>query len=96
MKRIRQLKEQGVTILFVSHDSSSVKMLCKTAVLMNGGKILEVGEPKEVVNHYIALLSSDKQKDNQVEQSQDYTKEIKEIENHDDFVLENQLQKKKL
>lgn len=95
MKRIRQLKEQGVTILFVSHDSSSVKMLCKTAVLMNSGKILEVGEPKEVVNHYIALLSSDKQKqDDRVEQSQDYSQEIKEIENHDDFVLENQLQKK--
>lgn len=59
MKRIRQLKEQGVTILFVSHDSSSVKMLCKRAVLMNHGRILETGEPKEVVNHYIALLSSE-------------------------------------
>lgn len=58
MKRIRQLKEQGVTILFVSHDSGSVKMLCKRAVLMNYGKILETGEPKEVVNHYIAILSS--------------------------------------
>jgi len=60
IKRIRQLKEEGVTILFVSHDSSSVKMLCQRAVLMNHGRILETGEPKEVVNHYIAILSSDK------------------------------------
>ncbi|MBE9079938.1 ABC transporter ATP-binding protein [Romeria aff. gracilis LEGE 07310] len=59
MKRIRQLKEQGTTILFVSHDSSSVKMLCERAVLMNHGCILESGSPKEVTNHYIALLSSD-------------------------------------
>ncbi|MBE9035248.1 ABC transporter ATP-binding protein [aff. Roholtiella sp. LEGE 12411] len=59
MKRIRQLKEQGVTILFVSHDSGSVKMLCNSAVMMNYGRILEIGEPKEVVNHYIALLSSE-------------------------------------
>lgn len=58
MKRIRQLKEQGVTILFVSHDSSSVKMLCQRAVLMNYGRMVEIGDPKEVVNHYIALLSS--------------------------------------
>lgn len=60
MKRIRQLKEQGVTILFVSHDSSSVKMLCQRAALMSHGRMLEIGDPKEVVNHYIALLSSDK------------------------------------
>ena len=60
MKRIRQLKEQGVTILFVSHDSSSVKMLCQRAALMNHGRIIEIGTPKDVVNHYIAVLSSDK------------------------------------
>lgn len=58
MKRIRQLKEQGVTILFVSHDSSSVKALCQRVVLLNQGRILEVGYPKDVFNHYIALLSS--------------------------------------
>lgn len=60
MKRIRQLKEQGVTVLFVSHDASSVKMLCNRAVLINHGIILDIGRPKEVINHYIALLSSDK------------------------------------
>ncbi len=62
MKRIRQLKEQGVTILFVSHDSSSVKMLCQRAALMNHGRIIEIGNPKDVVNQYIALLSGDKTK----------------------------------
>lgn len=60
MKRIRQLKEQGVTILFVSHDSSTVKMLCERAVMMDRGRIIESGNPKDVVNHYIALLSTDK------------------------------------
>ena len=61
MKRIRELKEEnGVTILFVSHDSSSVKLLCDQAVLMECGKMLEIGHPKDVINHYIALLSLDK------------------------------------
>lgn len=59
MKRIRYLKEQGVTILFVSHDCSSIKMLCQQAVLMGHGLILDIGTPKDVVNHYIALLSSE-------------------------------------
>lgn len=92
MKRIREMKQQGVTILFVSHDSSSVKMLCKSAVLMNKGKILEIGEPKEVVNHYIALLSSDNPGDYQINQSQQ-SEEIREIENHDDFVIDHHQQK---
>lgn len=62
MKRIRQLKEQGVTVLFVSHDASSVKLLCNRAVLINHGVIIDIGRPKEVINHYVALLSSDKSK----------------------------------
>ena len=65
MKRIRQLKQQGVTILFVSHDSASVKMLCTRAALMNYGSIIEVGQPKGVIDHYTALLSSDNPRHNQ-------------------------------
>lgn len=92
MKRIRQMKEQGVTILFVSHDSGSVKMLCNSAVLMNHGKLLEIGEPKDVVNHYIALLSSD---NNEVEienkTSKAMTTLIQEnnLEAADDFIKNN-------
>jgi lipopolysaccharide transport system ATP-binding protein len=92
MKRIREMKQQGVTILFVSHDSSSVKMLCKSAVLMDRGKILEIGEPKEVVNHYIALLSSDNPEEYQINQSQQ-SEEIREIENHENFVIDRHQQK---
>jgi len=66
MRRIRQLKEQGVTILFVSHDSSSVKILCQRVALMSQGRIVETGNPKDVVNHYIALLTSE-QKGKEVE-----------------------------
>ncbi len=77
MKRIRQLKEQGVTILFVSHDSSSVKILCQRAALMNYGKILETGNPKDVVNHYNAILTSS--------QTQEGAERINLIPNDIDF-----------
>jgi lipopolysaccharide transport system ATP-binding protein len=87
MKRIRHLKEQGVTILFVSHDSGSVKMLCNSAVLMNYGRILEVGGPKDVVNHYIALLSSD---NNEVVIEKIKSDEVTLIEEDNDFIKENQ------
>jgi lipopolysaccharide transport system ATP-binding protein len=79
MKRIREMKEQGVTILFVSHETSSIKILCQMVALMNHGRLLEIGSPKEVVNHYIALLSSDKREKS--------SEEIKQIEITDDFVV---------
>lgn len=58
MQRIRQMKEQGVTILFVSHDASSVKMLCDQAILLHHGEAIRSGQPREVVNYYIELLNS--------------------------------------
>lgn len=68
MKRIRKLKEQGVTVLFVSHDASSVKMLCNRAVLINHGDILEINSPKQVINQYIAILSSEQKKNDEFKQ----------------------------
>jgi lipopolysaccharide transport system ATP-binding protein len=78
MKRIRQMKEQGITILFVSHDSSSIKMLCERAALMSQGKMLEIGHPKHIVNQYIALLSSD--------QTQLEVREINSVTTNDERV----------
>lgn len=60
MKRIRELKDRGVTILFVSHDAASVKMLCQRAILLNRGTVIKTGSSNSVINHYIALLSSDR------------------------------------
>ena len=92
MKRIHQLRDQGVTILFVSHDSSSIKMLCERAVLMNQGKILETGNPKDVVNHYIALLGSDnsefdlatrnKQPSHSIDNSTNYVDDSERLESY--------------
>lgn len=59
MKRIRDLKESGVTILFVSHDASSVKMLCNQAVLLNHGEQIMMGKPNKVVDRYVAMLSAE-------------------------------------
>lgn len=57
MKRIRQFKEQGKTILFVSHDPSSVQALCDMAYLLDKGKVIEHGAPDMVFDVYNAMLS---------------------------------------
>jgi len=52
ISRLRQLQEQGVTILFVSHDVNSVMALCDHAIYLDKGRIIEEGEPKQVIQRY--------------------------------------------
>jgi lipopolysaccharide transport system ATP-binding protein len=55
-QRIRQLRDRGVTILFVSHDSSSIFKLCDRAVLLEGGHIVLDDKPKPVLDRYEANM----------------------------------------
>jgi lipopolysaccharide transport system ATP-binding protein len=57
MQRIRALKDSGVTILFVSHDSSAVLRLCDRAILLEHGSPIEEGSPETVIDFYNALIA---------------------------------------
>jgi ABC-type polysaccharide/polyol phosphate transport system ATPase subunit len=45
----------GVTLLFVSHDSTMIKRLCRTAILLNQSRVVYSGHPNDVVNLYSQL-----------------------------------------
>lgn len=55
-ERLRQLKENGTSILLVTHSSDQIVTHCSKALLLNNGSQLEIGEPKHVVNRYLDLL----------------------------------------
>jgi lipopolysaccharide transport system ATP-binding protein len=55
-ERLRQLKENGTSILLVTHSSEQIVMHCSSAILLNNGVQLESGDPKHVVNRYMDLL----------------------------------------
>ena len=55
-ERIRELKDFGTTLLFVSHDSTSVCRLCNRAILLEHGKLVFDAKPKQVVDLYEAKL----------------------------------------
>jgi lipopolysaccharide transport system ATP-binding protein len=54
--KLNEMKKSGTTILFVSHSTEQITMHCERAILLNKGKILEIGEPRRVVNIYLDLL----------------------------------------
>ena len=57
MKRIREFREKGGSIVFVSHDMNAVKVLCDRALLLSHGSVLEEGVPEKVINTYNFLLA---------------------------------------
>jgi ABC-type polysaccharide/polyol phosphate transport system ATPase subunit len=57
MRKIRQMKQEGKTILFVSHDMTAVKNLCDAAVWLEHGELKGTGEPDEVVGKYLAAMT---------------------------------------
>ncbi|MER3547040.1 MAG: sugar ABC transporter ATP-binding protein [Rhodanobacteraceae bacterium] len=55
-RRINEMKEQGVTILFVTHATEQVAMHCTRALLLDAGRLIDDGHPREVSNRYLDLL----------------------------------------
>lgn len=51
-----EFKEMGKTILFVSHDLSSIARYCDRVVLLNQGRKLGEGSPKEMIDIYKQVL----------------------------------------
>src|SRR5213594_3091685 len=56
IRRIQQLKRQGVTIIFVSHDLQSVRSLADRTIWMDHGKVHLEGKTDEVVSKYLAAM----------------------------------------
>jgi lipopolysaccharide transport system ATP-binding protein len=54
--RLKQLKENGTSILLVTHSSEQIVTHCDSAILLDRGEVLEHGEPKSVVNRYYDVL----------------------------------------
>ncbi len=63
MERLERLTQSGVTLLFVSHDLSTVKAFCNHAIYLHQGMIKETGEAEEVAEIYLLdLRDNQKQK----------------------------------
>ena len=54
--KFEEFKEMGKTIVFVSHDLSSISKYCDRVVLLNKGIKLGEGSPKEMIDAYKQVL----------------------------------------
>ena len=58
IERIYDLKQQGITIIMVSHNLETLQKLCTRLVWMDGGVVREIDEADSVIARYIAYMNS--------------------------------------
>ncbi|MEF9930191.1 MAG: ABC transporter ATP-binding protein [Massilia sp.] len=56
-ERIRAFREQGTTLLIVSHDRAAMQAICDRAILLDRGRLAKQGTPEEVMDYYNALIA---------------------------------------
>ena len=56
---IERLREEGCSILLVTHSTATVEKFCQRGVLLHKGNVHGIGPAKEIVDQYHALLYSD-------------------------------------
>ena len=57
---IRRLVDNGVTILFVTHDLGTLQLLCSRAIWLDNGRIRAEGDPVRISQDYYAALTAGK------------------------------------
>jgi lipopolysaccharide transport system ATP-binding protein len=57
-RRIRALREKGVTLIFVSHDMGTVRDLCGRAIYLRQGRVQFAGETRVAIREYLAEQES--------------------------------------
>ena len=55
-KRVTDMFEDGVTVLFVSHSLEQVKRICNKAMILDHGKMLAFGDIDEIAPQYAAFI----------------------------------------
>jgi len=56
--RIRSFRNEGTTLLFVSHSAAAVKTLCNRALLLDHGSLLRDDTPEAVLEYYNGLIAA--------------------------------------
>jgi lipopolysaccharide transport system ATP-binding protein len=66
--RIRQFRDEGISIMLVTHSLGDVRTLCDRVLLLDKGRVLKDGLPDEVVDYYGALIAEKENEKLSIEQ----------------------------
>ena len=55
-KKIMDMMDTGITVLFVSHNADQVRRICNKALILQKGDLVEYGEVNEIVDKYEKMI----------------------------------------
>lgn len=78
LDRINDFRRRKKTILFVSHDLSTVEKICDRVAWLKNGRVITIGEPRRVIDAYLQDVA-EKQED-QFERRRQEVTEVQDFE----------------
>lgn len=87
IERMKKLTEGGTTVLFVSHDISSVQKMCTHAIWIDNGKLLMQGDIIDVSKAYLASVRKQEELRLKAENMKLKRNVVKAFENNDSTQL---------
>ena len=87
VSKMRKMKDAGLTLLFVSHSVDAIKSLCNRAILLEKGRLIDMGTSEAIVNKYLASIREDMNAENREEELES-TEEVEAIAEEDTLQVE--------
>jgi lipopolysaccharide transport system ATP-binding protein len=56
LNRLREMREEGLTLVFVSHSPDAIKSVCDRAVFLDHGQVIFAGDADVAVDRYLAFM----------------------------------------
>ncbi|WP_019915131.1 ABC transporter ATP-binding protein [Paenibacillus sp. HW567] len=87
VSKMRQLKDNGVSLLFVSHSVDAIKSMCHSAILISHGNLVDEGTSEKITNHYLAMIRDEMNQYNSNDsfQNNESTEEVPNIQLNSGF-----------
>jgi ABC-type polysaccharide/polyol phosphate transport system ATPase subunit len=83
MNKLEELKQKGKTIIFVSHDMTSVRQLCSKVVYIYENGSYKIGPAEQMVNMYFTnvykLVTKSIQQNTKIENEKDFSNGLNQI-----------------
>jgi ABC-type polysaccharide/polyol phosphate transport system ATPase subunit len=96
LDRIDDFRRREKTILFVSHDLSTVEKICDRVIWLKQGKIQTMGEPKRVVDAYLQDVAEKQEEDFERRQQEVEVEEVFEEERRENRWGKREIEIKKV
>ncbi|MCQ9147818.1 ABC transporter ATP-binding protein [Ochrobactrum sp. BTU2] len=63
LNRLREMRQDGLTLVFVSHSADSVKSVCDKAIFLDRGQVMYIGDADQTVDRYLAFIREQSNED---------------------------------